>query len=103
MLQTLWLRASLIRGLKVGETSSARSATLGGTSLARLMIKGQVSVCIGSPNTHAKCQKSQSVASSCKLKHIRFSTLLRIQDRTKCGKGTEHQGEGEHHRENKHN
>ena len=34
-------------------------------------------------------KESQSVASSCKLKLDRFSTLLRIQDIAKCGKDTE--------------
>ena len=32
------------------------------------------------------------MASSFKLELARFSTLLRIQDRAKCGKGTELQG-----------
>ena len=32
------------------------------------------------------------MASSCKMEHARFSTLLRIQDRAKCGKGTELHG-----------
>ena len=65
------------------------------------MIKGQVSVWIvGSPNTPMQmqnAQKSQSVASSCKLKLARFSTLLRFQDRAQCGKGTELHGEDTAH------
>ena len=38
------------------------------------------------------------MASSCKLELARFSTLLRIQDRAKCGKGTELHGGGTPHR-----
>ena len=34
------------------------------------------------------------MAASCKLELARFSTLLRIQDRAKCGKGTELHGGG---------
>ena len=37
-------------------------------------------------------QKSQSKASYCKLELPRFSTSLRIQDLTKCGKGMELHG-----------
>ena len=50
---------------------------------------------IGFFNTHMhmqNAQKSQSVASSSKLEFARFSTLLRIQDRAKCNKGTELNG-----------
>ena len=39
-------------------------------------------------------QKKQYVASSCKLKLTGFLTSLRIQDRTKYGRGTELHGEG---------
>ena len=39
------------------------------------------------------------MASSCKLELARFSTLLRIQDRAECGKGTELHGGGGHHTE----
>ena len=35
------------------------------------------------------------MASSCKLELARFSTLLRIQERAKCGKGTELHGGGD--------
>ena len=38
------------------------------------------------------------MASSCKLELAKFSTLLRIQDRVKCGKGTELHGGGTPHR-----
>ena len=40
-------------------------------------------------------KKSQPVASSYKLEYARFSTLLRIQDRAECGKGTELHGWGD--------
>ena len=57
-------------------TSSARIATLRDTSCDRLII-----------HLGYHIQKKQCVASSCKLELARFSTLLRIQDRAKCGKG----------------
>ena len=75
-------------------TCWARSATLVYASFI-MMIKGQASVLIGSPNTpmHMQnAQKGQYLASSCKLKLVRFSTLLRFQDRAKCGKGTDLHG-----------
>ena len=62
-----------------------------------MMIKGQVSVWIvGSPNTPMQmqnAQKSQSVASSCKLELD--MTLQRIQYIAKCYKGTELQWGGD--------
>ena len=72
----------VIKFLMELKSSSAGSATLGDTSWARLIIKLWPSNKL----------KKQSVASSCKLELARSSTLLRIQGRAKCGKGTELQG-----------
>ena len=71
-----WMIPGMICKQKSTKTSSAWSATLENTSWDRLIIQ------LGLINTRKK-----SLASSCKLELARFSTLLRIHDRIKCGKG----------------